>query len=196
MLVVALMSMVMLSAFSASLAVVTNTDARASANYATSREAMYAADGALDIAARELLTPADWNTLLATGALSAFVDGPPAGARPLGDGSTIDLTLATQVANNEPRPWGANNPVWRLFGYGRLGRTYVIVWVADDPSENDGDASIDGGGAANPGAGILALRAEAFSVGGARKVLEATVRRDVLGGTSVMRLISWQEIRQ
>ena len=34
-------------------------------------------------------------------------------------------------------------------------------------------------GVANPGAGILAIRAEAFGVGGAHKVLEATVRRDV-----------------
>ena len=38
----------------------------------------------------------------------------------------------------------------------------VIVWAGDDFAENDGDPSIDGGGVANPGAGILALRARGF----------------------------------
>ena len=194
--IIALMSLVLLSAFSTSLIVVMNTDVRASANYAASREAMYAADGALNITARELQAAADWNTLLASGALSAFVDGPPTGARPVGDGNSVDLAQATQAVNDEPRPWGTNNPVWRLFGYGWIGpRTYVIAWIADDGSENDGDASIDGGGAANPGAGILAVRAEAFGVGGGHKVLEATVRREVDEGGSLVRVVSWQEIR-
>ena len=196
-LVLALMSLVLLSALGTSLAVVTNTELRAAANYATSRETMYAADGALQIAARELLMVGDWNALLSGGALSAFVDGPPTGVRPLGDGTTVDLAQATDLANGEPRPWGANNPAWRLFAFGWLGPgTYVVAWAADDCAENDGDPSIDGGGAANPGAGILALRAEAFGAGGAHKVLEATVRRDVeAGGGPIVRVLSWQEIR-
>lgn len=196
-LVIALMSLVLLSAFGTSLAVVTNTELRASANYATSRETMYAADGALQIAARELLSVADWNVLLSSGALSAFADGPPGGVRQLGDGTTVDLAEATSAANGEPRPWGANNPAWRLFAFGWLGpRTYVVAWAGDDSAETDGDPSIDGGGVANPGAGILALRAEAFGVGGAHKVLEATVRRDVEpGGGPVVRVLSWQEAR-
>ena len=196
-LIIALMSLVLLSAFATSLAVVTHTELRASANYAASREAMYAADGALQIAARELLAVADWNALLSSGALSAFVDGPPGGVRHLGDGTAVDLVGATSAANGEPRPWGANNPAWRLFAFGWLGSTtYVVAWVADDSAENDGDPSIDGGGGANPGAGILALRAEAFGPGGAHKVLEATVRRDVEpGGGPVVRVLSWQEVR-
>ena len=161
---------------------VMNTELRAAANYAASREAMYAADGALQIAARELLAVGDWNALLSSGALSGFVDGAPSGVRQLGDGSTVDLAQATSLANGEPRPWGANNPVWRVFAFGWLGpRTYVIAWVGDDFAENDGDPLTDGGGTANPGAGILAVRAEAFGVGGAHKVLEATVRRDTEG---------------
>jgi hypothetical protein len=196
-LVIALMSLVLLSALGTSLAVVMTTELRASANYATSREGMYAADGALQIAAHELLAVTDWNVLLSGGALSAFVDGPAGGSRPLGDGSSVDLTQATALANGEPRPWGANNPTWQLFAFGWLGpRTYVIVWAADDPAENDGDPSVDGDGVTNPGAGILALRAEAFGVGGAHKVLEATIRRDVdaVVGPAI-RVLSWQEIR-
>ena len=196
-LLIALLSLVLLSTLGTSLGVVMNTELRVSANYAASREAMYAADGALQIAAREMLTVTDWNALLSTGALSAVVDGPPSGPRQLGDGSTVDLTEATNAANGEARPWGANNPVWRLFAFGWLGsRTYVIAWAGDDFAENDGDPFTDGGGGANPGAGIIALRAEAFGVGGAHTALEATVRReaDASGGT-IVRMLSWQQIR-
>ena len=195
-LVIALMSLLLLSALGTSLAVVMNTELRAAANFTSSREAIYAADGALEIAARELLAVADWNGLLSSGALSAFVDGSPSGTRQLGDGTFVDLVEATALANSEPRPWGANNPVWRLFAFGRLGaRMYVVVWAGDDFAENDGDPSTDGGGVANPGAGILALRAEAFGVSGAHKVVEATVRRDLSGSGSVVRMLSWQELR-
>ena len=195
-LVIALMSLVLLSAIGGSLAIVMSTDQRAAANFAASREALYAADGALQIGAQELSTIADWNALLSSGALSVFVDGPPSGSRQLGDGTTVDLAQATNAANSEPRPWGANNPAWRLFAFGWLGpRTYVIVWVGDDFAENDGDPSIDGGGLANPGAGILALRAEAFGVGGSHRVLETTVERDADEGPGV-RVLSWHELRQ
>ena len=196
-LIIALFSLVLLSALGTSLVVVMNTELRASANYTTSREAMYAADGALEIAAHELLSVADWNTLLSSGAVSAFVDGPAAGARALGDGTSVDLGQITAAANSEPRPWGANNPVWHPFAYGWLGpRTYVVAWIGDDSLENDGDPSTDGGGIGNPGAGILALRAEAFGAGGAHRVLEATVRRDAGGpGAPIVQVLSWQEIR-
>src|SRR5688572_13696781 len=149
-LIIALMSLVLLSALGTSLAVVMSTELRATANYAASRESMYAADGALQIAAHELLAVADGNVLLSGGVLSAFVDGPPSGSRQLGDGTAVDLTQATAIANAESRPWGANNPVWRLFAFGWLGtQTYVIAWAADDSAENDGNPAVDGDSATN-----------------------------------------------
>lgn len=196
-LIIALISLALLSTLGTSLAVIMLTEMRVAANYATSRETLYAADGALQIAARELLAVADWPALLSSGALSSFADGPSSGTRPLGDGSTVDLTLATGLANGEARPWGANNPVWRLFAFGWLGpRTYVVVWAGDDFAENDGDPFTDGGGAANPGAGILAIRAEAFGVGGAHTVLESTVRRDSDSAGPIVRVLSWNVRRQ
>ena len=196
-LVITLMSLMLLSALGTSLAVVMHTELRVVANYAASRETMYAADGALQIAAQQLLAVADWSALLSSGALSGFVDGPAGGLRALGDGTNVDLTQATTDANSESRPWEANNPIWRLFAFGWLGQhTYVIAWVADDSAENDGDPLIDGGGAANPGAGLLAVRAEAFGVGRAHKVLEITLRRDVLeDGSTAVRIVSWREMR-
>ena len=135
-LLIALMSVVLLSTIGGSLAVVMSTDMRAAANFAAAREARYAADGALEIGAQELSAFADWNPLLSSGGLSGFTDGPPAGVRPLGDGTVVDLVQATNAANAESRPWGANNPIWRLFAFGWLGpRTYVIVWAGDDFAE-------------------------------------------------------------
>jgi hypothetical protein len=195
--IIALISLVLLSALGMSLTMVMSTEVRATANYAASRETMYAADGALQIASRELLAVSDWRALLSSGALSGFVDGIPSGVRQLGDGSSVDLAQATSLANGEPRPWGTNNPVWRLFAFGRVGQgTYVIVWLGDDHAENDGDPLTDGGGESNPGAGILALRAEAFGVGSAHTVLEATVGQDTEGpGVPMVRMLSWQEVR-
>lgn len=196
--VIALLALILLSALGASLVVVTNTELRAAANYAAGRESTYAADGALQIAANELLGFDDWNALLTGGALSSFVEGPPGGTRQLGDGTVVDLTAATNMANGEVRPWGANNPTWRLFAFGRLGPgMYVVAWLGDDPGENDGDPLVDGSDAGNPGAGILAIRAEAFGVRGTHTVLEATVRRHVEpDGRRVLQVLSWNDIKQ
>jgi hypothetical protein len=196
-LVIALMAMAVLSALGVSLAMVINTETKISGNFTAAREVMYAADGALEIAAQELLAVGDWDLLLAGDVLSAFVDGAPSGSRQLADGRFVSLPGVTDLANGEPRPWGANNPQWRLFAFGRLTpASYVIAWVADDPAENDGDAIRDGTDDDNPGSGILALRAEAFGLEGAHKVLEATVRRSVAeSGEPAIEMLSWHDIR-
>jgi hypothetical protein len=193
----AIIAVAVLSALGVSLSLVVNTETRIAGNFAASREVMYAADGALEIAAQELLAVGDWDHVFAAGALSTFIDGDPGGQRPLGDGRFVSLPGATDLANNEPRPWGANNPRWRLFAFGRLSpAAYVVVWTADDPAENDGDPARDGTSEANPGTGILALRAEAFGRDGAHSVVEATLRRSVdASGGPVIEMLSWQGIR-
>jgi hypothetical protein len=52
----------------------------------------------------------------------------------------------------------------------------VIVWVADDQSENDNDPTVDGSAQTNPQR-CAAMHAEAFGAGGIRKVLEVTVAK-------------------
>jgi hypothetical protein len=47
---------------------------------------------------------------------------------------------------------------------------FVAVWVADDPSETDGDPMVDANG-------VLTLHAEAYGGGGTRKIVEVTVAR-------------------
>jgi len=180
---------------------------------------VYAADAALERAMADLGTLADWNAVLDGSASSAFVDGAPSGVRTLADGSPLDLgqtlnmlncrkvtacSASDLTANAAQRPWGANNPVWRLFAYGPLSSLlpphaiestyYVIVMVADDPSENDDDPLRDGQGPTNPGTGVLSLRAEAFGPRGARQVVDVAVARPGGEGFGV-RVLSWRLIR-
>jgi hypothetical protein len=178
-------------------------------NYRNNVESLYAADAAVERAMEDLLTVPDWNMLLTGVTRSALVDGAPSGIRTLADGSQFDLTEIVNMANcghistcsptemdtaTLDRPWGANNPRWQLYAYGRLNDVmatvnssyYVVVLVGDDPSENDNNPLQDGVtpchpgdpvGSCNPGSSVIALRAEAFGPHGSHKVIEVTVAR-------------------
>jgi len=207
-LVVAMMALMLMTALGVALILTTSSETLIANNYRNSSEALYAADAVVERAMDDLLTVSDWNGLLAGSVQSAFVDGPPTGARKLPDGSTIDLAEAVNIANcGKPaptcsaseltgnatgdRPWAANNPVWRLYAYGPLNNMlpagtinspfYIVLMAADDPSENDDNPAVDGGppvsGAKNPGANVLALRAESFGPRGAHKTIEVTLAR-------------------
>jgi PilX N-terminal len=201
-LVTALMALLLLTALGFALVLSTSTETMIAGNFRGGQEALYAADAGVERVMDDLLTVPDWNNILKGNVRSAFVDGSPSGARTLADGSTIDLTQATNMANcgkistcsisemnllTEDRPWAANNPRWNLYAYGPLNtivptgtvnsQTYIIVWVADDQSENDNDPTTDGNAQTNPGSGVLAMRAEAFAAGGVHKVIEVTVAK-------------------
>ncbi len=223
-LVIALMSMILMLGLGLALVLTTTTETMITGNYRGGSEAMYAADAGVERAMQDLLTVLDWNTILSGAETSAFIDGDPSGTRTMSDGSTIDLTQATNVLNcgkvttcstsdmnayTEERPWTTNNPRWQLYSYGPMtgmltggatatidSRMYVVVWVADDSSENDDDPTVDGASQANPGSGVLSMRAEAFGPGGIHKVIETTVMRTDSGvGQAGVRILSWRELR-
>src|SRR4030095_1010265 len=123
-LVVAMMALLLMTALGAALIMTTSSETMIANNYRNSSEALYAADAIVERAMDDLLTVSDWNGLLSGSVQSAFVDGPPSGTRRLGDGSTIDLVEAVNMANcghattcsaselvgnaTEDRPWAAN----------------------------------------------------------------------------------------
>ena len=220
-LVLALMAMTLLSALGLVLAATTSTELLIAANYRNGQEALYAAEAAAERALAELPMAPGWNALLDGSTQSAFVDGPPSGVRTLPDGTTIDLTQLVNMANcgktttctaaeltangSGDRPWGANNPVWHPYAYGRLTALlpsgaidspfYVVLFVGDDPSETDGDPLHDGSDlATNPGSGVIALRAEAFGPRGAHKVIELTAARADTTADALS-VLSWREVR-
>jgi hypothetical protein len=214
-LIVMLLTMGLLSALGVALVLVTTAETRIAANFRMAQQTLYATEAAVARAADELMSIPDWNALVAGGVLSSFSDGPPSGVRQLADRSSIDLTEVVNVANcqtpascsdadmdavTDDRPWGPNNPRWKLFAYGWLRDLvpahgvdpphYLVVMVGDDPGETDNDPVRDAA-AGGPGAGIVALRAEAFGPGGAHKVVELTAMR----GESAIRVLSWREVR-
>lgn len=217
-LVVAILAMLLMSALGVALVLTTSSETMIAGSFRRSQEALYAADAAVERALDDLRAQPDWSQVLNGTVTSSFVDGLPGGVRTLDDGSVLDLTQVVNLVNCEKpsacsdtdlstrtaqRPWGANNPVWRLYAYGRLrdmatgnsvsSSYYVAVLVADDPAENDGDPLRDGLDQANPGSGVLVLRAEAVGPRGARRVIEATIG---LGrGPAGARLLSWREVR-
>lgn len=201
-LVVALLSLLLLTALGLALAMTTATETYIAAHYRSGQQALDAADAALERTMQDLLTIPDWNRVLTGQDTSSFVDGASSGTRTLPDGSSLNLDqvaslascgkaagcTAAEIAVNTPnRSWGPNNPRWRLFGHGPLNDLlpagaidspfYVVVLVGDDPSETDNDPLVDGNTAANPGSGVLSLRVEAFGPAGTRRVVETTVAR-------------------
>jgi hypothetical protein len=200
--IVALMAMTLMVALGTALILTTVTETKIVTNFKNNSESLYAADAGIERALDDLLTVPDWNNLLNGTAKSALVDGAPSGNRTLADGTTFNLDEVLNVANcqkttacsaadlqavTNERPWGLNNPTWQLFAYGKLNDVlpqgginspyYVVVMVADDPSENDNDPAHDGVSQTNPGSGVLAMRAEAFGPRGNHKVVELTIAR-------------------
>ena len=200
-LIVALMAMLLLTALGLALTLTTMTETKISGNYRDGTEALYAADAAVERVMQDLLTVPDWNNVLSGATTSSFIDGPPAGTRETAAGR-LDLTEATNMlrcgkvtvcgdadmnAVTDDRPWGTNNPRWQLYAYGPMtdmlptetinSNMYVVVWVADDPSENDGNPLQDGPLAGNLGRGVIAMLAHAYGPGGVRRVIEVTVAR-------------------
>jgi Tfp pilus assembly protein PilX len=214
-LLVAMLIMVLLSALGLSLAMVTTTEARVAQSYTSGSESFYAADAAIELAIHELAQQPSWDRVLDGTSSSSFVDpGMATGVWPGGQGwtsaqATAQVTCARTTCTTTDmdtrtaeRPWGPNNPRWRLFAYGPLSAMsrsgaidsaeYVAVWVGDDPLDNDDDPLVDGDESRgpNPGRGVLAILVHAYGVS-TRRVVEATVARAANG----VRVVSWRDVR-
>jgi hypothetical protein len=193
--------LLVISAMALCLVLLSMTETLATGNDGRATSAFYAAQAGLDRAIADLSDAPDWDQVLAGTLLSGFTDGPPGGERVLADGRRISLDAVVNLANcgravactpaemdavTLERPWGRNNPRWRLFGHGPLGGIlvppepaageYLVVLVADDPYESDDDPSRDGR-AGSAGAGVILVRAEAFGPDGAHRVVEGTLAR-------------------
>lgn len=213
--IVALLSMVLLSALGLSLTMVTSTEQQVAYSYLRGSESFYAADAGLECAVNELALQPDWNHVLDGSASSSFVDPGvalrrwPGGQARTSTEATALVTCARTTCSTTDmdtrtveRPWGPNNPRWRLFVYGPVSAMspsgavdsaqYVVVWVGDDPQENDDNPLVDGDESRgpNPGRGVLTLLVHAYG-NSTRRVVEATVARTANG----VRMVSWREIR-
>lgn len=206
------------------LSLVTAVDHLSMRNYRESAALLYAAEGAVELAARALSESPSWDAVLSGLAQADGADGPPWGTREHG-GIRVDLSAQTSLVNcgqaggcsaadlqasTADRPFGANNPHWRLFLYGPHqslaswrypAPAYILLWIGDDGREVDGDPERDGGGPAGEGGGVVRVRADAFGRDGGRRAVEAELSRicpRAEGGPACLpgiRVQSWRDVR-
>lgn len=212
-LILVLLAMLLATALALGLALTASSELLVASAYRDAQSTLYAAEAAIERILPELANEPDWTAVVSGRVRSTLVDGPPGGVRNA-VGIQIDLDeLLAQVRCGRPRcvpddltavtdrrPWGPNNPMWHLYGYGPLATLaspevadppgYIVVLVADDPAETDGHPEEDGGGENNPGAGRLLVRAAAYGRAAARRSVQVTVARAQPG----VKILSWREV--
>ncbi len=206
----ALLIIALLTTLGAALVVVVTAETLVSAHHAASQQALYAAEAGAERAIGELRALPTWHTVPMAGSTSAFADLNDGSLAPeLPDGTVLDLaqlSVERQADSNGFFPDTPDRPEWRLFGHATIDQMiaevapgappYLIVWVADDPDDLDGDPGRDSND-------ILMVRSEAFAAAGVRRSVQATILRqsaiDGAAGGGVMRsdvkVIAWMEVR-
>ncbi|MEW5984475.1 MAG: hypothetical protein AB1806_19160 [Acidobacteriota bacterium] len=219
-LVAAVLALGLVSAIALGMAILASTDPAIAANSEGAAAAGYAAEAGLVIAAAELQDIPDWSAVLAGTIRSAVLSDSQA-ALTLPDGRLLDLVRVTHVLNcgrptvctagqlDQPtaeRPWGRNNPRWRVYGHASTGDLWggdellpsfhVVAWVGDDPAEEDGAPETDDASEEVPfrgGGGIIYVRTESFGPRGAHAARTGTVLR--VPGTPVVRIAAQSTVR-
>jgi hypothetical protein len=93
----------------------------------------------------------------------------------------LALTARLQSSSDASARRGADNPRWRLYANGHADALtagsaphsgpYIVVWVADDEGEMDGDPGRDTNG-------VLLLHVFAAHPGGPRRIMRAAVQKE------------------
>jgi hypothetical protein len=199
--IIALLIMILLAAVGAALVVVTTTETLLSAGYRSAQEASHGAEAAAERALHDLAITPDWSTVLASppgNVVSTFNDRATAPRGP--DGRALDLAALTAERQREsdvrsgPSAFGADSPQWRLYAHAPIehllpsGRfvlpVYLVVWVADDVADGDGDPATDANGR-------VVVHAEAFGTGAARRSVQASIGRSTDG---VLQVLGWHRV--
>ncbi len=160
-LLAAVLVTLLVSVLTAALVLTTTSEVYTTSAFASAQQTTYAAESALEWAVASIsASGADWTDIANGSVVSEFVDGVPAGGRPLGDGTSVDIDRIV-----------SDHSGWHVYGYGRLddllpelnkrSECYVVVLVAPDGAT----------------AGRMKIRALSYGPRGAHSWLEAGVVR-------------------
>ena len=189
-LVVVLVVLVALSGLAAAIVPLTTTEIAISADHRRAVQMHYAAESAVEYAIQELGMVADWHAAL-QGRLTSQRGA--SGAVRLADGTVVDLasgnpatTGRVPLFNRDPSRlrWQLflHAPFDQLTDHATEGVLHVVVWIADDGGERDGDPLIDTNG-------TVVLHAACFGPAGAQRAVRVTARRRADGWVEA---VSWE----
>jgi hypothetical protein len=193
----------LIATMAAGASLLSQLESRIADHHRTTREAAYVARGAAAIAIHELRDMPDWTVALSGGAVAAFTSPVPPGGEAICCGPA---SLTARLRDGTGRPWAPFgwSPAARLLGSPDP-RLYIVVWVADDPGDEDGDAATDSNSS-------LAIHVEARREDGLAVAAEAVVDRTPVAGSGLylryppstigptasaaapVRLRSWREV--
>lgn len=199
-LLIAILIVLLLSAAGVALVALTSTETLIGAGYRQAREAAYGAEAAFERALADLDAIPDWSAVLRAppgNVLSSLNDGSASPRRP--DGRLLDLSALTTArqrqsdARDGPTAFGADAPQWRLFAHAPIQQLapdlpplpplYLMVWVADDGMDGDGDVERDANGR-------VMVFAQAFGSSGSRRAVEGLIGRR----ETVLTVLAWRRI--
>lgn len=179
----ALMVTTLLAMLAAALVMIVTTEAAISGNHRTGLQALYAADSAIERAIGVLAGLPTWDLVPGIDAgMPADLDDGSSAPRVPGGGvpDLARLTAQRQAASDAVYGLSANRPTWRLFAHAPIARmipgepdatpVYLVVWIADDVEDGDGNPAIDSNR-------VLLVHAEAFGFQGARRRVQVTLER-------------------
>lgn len=199
-LIITLMLTTLLAFLGGALVFIMDIETATSANHQAAQVLRHAAESGIDCAIAELASLADWSPVPASPGSQALrcLDG--TASPQTADGTLLDLPRLTgrRQADSDSRygrpPATPDSPQWVLFARGPVwaapgrSRPYILVWVADDVDDGDGQPLWDTNG-------VVMLRSQALGAGGARSAVEAVVARMEGAGpqASPVRLVAWRE---
>jgi hypothetical protein len=201
-LLLALLTCALLGAMAATVLVSTSADLLITGSQRASLETMYVVEAGMERAIGEIATLPDWTLLLgppSSNLTASFDDGAASATAPDGRPLAFAPLTASRQASSDAvygsSAFGADSPVWRLFAHAPIRRVlpagliappgYVLIWVADDGGDGDGDPQQDSNGQ-------LLLHADAYGVSAARRGVEVALGR---AGPGAVRVLSWKDTR-
>lgn len=198
-LLMAILIMLLLSAAGVALVALTSTETLIGASYRHAQEAAYGAEAAFDRALADLDAIPDWSAVLRAppgNVMSSLNDGATTPRGP--DGRILDLAGLTTLRQRQsddrdgPSAFSLDAPRWRLFAHAPIEQLssdalgpplYLLVWVADDGMDGDGEVERDANGR-------VMVFAQAMGAAGARRAVEGLIGRR----ESALTVLAWHRV--
>ena len=201
-LLLALTTAALLSAIAASLIVTTSVDMMIAGNLRASVETLYVVEAGVERAIAELARLPEWSAVLSPAPSNAVASFDDRSARPSApDGRILSVPLLTAARQKisdavyGPARFAGDRPVWQLYAHAPFHDIlprgiiappgYVLVWVADDGGDGDGNPATDANGQ-------VLLYGDGYGLGGGRRSLEVAIGRVA---PAAVRVLSWKEER-